>query len=103
MASCTAATERSSPLLTLPVFQSTTSHFRNGEKAVAPSRLYQLCAQFLPTINGATVLSDTPIPEGKNPLKENPITGNWPNHLLAKLFVTPALGHQLIPGLNLLD
>ena len=56
-----------------------TSHFRNGEKAVAPSRLYQLCAQFLPTINGATVLSDTPIPEGKNPLKENPITGNWPD------------------------
>jgi len=58
-----------------------TSHFRNGEKAVAPSRLYQLCAQFLPTINGATVLSDTPIPEGKNPLKENPITGNWPDQL----------------------
>ena len=58
-----------------------TSHFRNGEKAVAPSRLYQLCAQFLPAINGATVLSDTPIPEGKNPLKENPITGNWPDQL----------------------
>ena len=58
-----------------------TSHFRNGEKAVAPSRLYQLCAQFLPDINGATVLSDTPIPEGKNPLKENPITGNWPDQL----------------------
>jgi len=58
-----------------------TSHFRNGEKSVAPSRLYQLCAQFLPTINGATVLSDTPIPEGKNPLKENPITGNWPDQL----------------------
>jgi DNA helicase-2/ATP-dependent DNA helicase PcrA len=58
-----------------------TSHFRNGENAVAPSRLYQLCAQFLPGINGATVLSDTPIPEGKNPLKENPITGTWPDQL----------------------
>ena len=58
-----------------------TSHFRTGEKAVAPSRLYQLCAQFLPAIKGATVLSDTPIPEGKNPLKENPITGNWPDQL----------------------
>ena len=58
-----------------------TSHFRSGEKAVPPSRLYQLCAQYLPDINGATVLSDTPIPEGKNPLKENPITGNWPDHL----------------------
>ena len=56
-----------------------TSHFRNGENAVAPSRLYLLCAQFLPAIKGATVLSDTPIPEGKNPLKENPITGNWPD------------------------
>ena len=58
-----------------------TSHFRNGEKAVLPSRLYQLCAQFLPAINGATVLSDTPIPEGRNPLKENPITGSWPDNL----------------------
>ena len=58
-----------------------TSHFRNGENAVAPSRLYQLCAQFLPAIKGAIVLSDTPIPEGKNPLKENPITGNWPDQL----------------------
>ena len=58
-----------------------TSHFRNGENAVAPSRLYQLCAQFLPGINGATLLADTPIPEGKNPLKENPITGTWPDQL----------------------
>jgi DNA helicase-2/ATP-dependent DNA helicase PcrA len=58
-----------------------TSHFRNGENAVAPSRLYQLCAQFLPGINGATLLTDTPIPEGKNPLKENPITGTWPDQL----------------------
>ena len=56
-----------------------TSHFRNGENAVAPSRLYQLCAQYLPSIKGGTVLSDTQIPEGKNPLKENPITGNWPD------------------------
>jgi len=58
-----------------------TSHFRIGENAVTPSRLYQLCAQFLPGINGATVLFDTPIPEGKNPLKENPITGTWPDQL----------------------
>ncbi len=40
-----------------------------------------MCAQFLPAIKGAIVLSDTPIPEGKNPLKENPITGNWPDQL----------------------
>ena len=58
-----------------------TSHFRNGENAVPPSRLYQICTQFLPAINGATVLNDTPIPDGRNPLKENPITGIWPNQL----------------------
>ena len=56
-----------------------TSHFRNGENAVAPSKLYLICAEHLPGIAGATVLSDTPIPDGKNPLTENPITGNWPD------------------------
>jgi DNA helicase II / ATP-dependent DNA helicase PcrA len=56
-----------------------TSHFRNGENAVAPSRLYLICAQHLPEISGATVLTDTAIPDGKNPLIENPITGNWPD------------------------
>ena len=56
-----------------------TSHFRNGENAVAPSKLYLICAQHLPDIAGATVLTDTPIPDGKNPLIENPITGTWPD------------------------
>ncbi len=56
-----------------------TSHFRNGENAVAPSKLYLICAQHLPSIAGGVVLADTPIPEGRNPLKENPITGNWPD------------------------
>jgi len=56
-----------------------TSHFRNGENAVAPSKLYLICAQHLPNIAGATVLTDTPIPDGKNPLIENPITGTWPD------------------------
>ena len=56
-----------------------TSHFRNGENAVAPSKLYLICAEHLPGIAGATVLTDTPIPDGKNPLTENPITGNWPD------------------------
>ncbi|CAB4680495.1 unannotated protein [freshwater metagenome] len=56
-----------------------TSHFRNGENAVAPSSLYMICAQHLPDIAGATVLTDTPIPDGKNPLIENPITANWPD------------------------
>jgi DNA helicase-2/ATP-dependent DNA helicase PcrA len=56
-----------------------TSHFRNSENAVAPSKLYLICAQYLPNIAGATVLTDTPIPDGKNPLIENPITGTWPD------------------------
>ena len=56
-----------------------TSHFRNGENAVPPSKLYLICAEHLPGIAGATVLTDTPIPDGKNPLTENPITGNWPD------------------------
>jgi len=56
-----------------------TSHFRSGDNAVAPSRLFQLCAIHLPAIAGTTVLTDTHTPDGKNPLKENPITGNWPD------------------------
>jgi DNA helicase-2/ATP-dependent DNA helicase PcrA len=56
----------------------TTSHFRNGEKIVNPSSLFNIFANALIKINGGSVLSDTPIPEGRNPIKENPTTGIWP-------------------------
>jgi len=56
----------------------TTSHFRNGENIVAPSRLFQIFATTLPKITGGVVLADLPIPEGRNPIKENPTTGYWP-------------------------
>lgn len=56
-----------------------TSHFRNGENAVPPSRLFLICAEHLPTIPGASLLPDQVIPDGKNPLTENPITGSWPD------------------------
>ncbi|MEY4314388.1 MAG: hypothetical protein RIS93_968 [Actinomycetota bacterium] len=56
----------------------TTSHFRNGEKIVDPSSLFNTFASALTKIKGGRVLSDSPIPEGRNPIKENPTTGIWP-------------------------
>ena len=56
----------------------TTSHFRNGEKIVDPSSLFNTFASALTKIKGGSVLSDSPIPEGRNPIKENPTTGIWP-------------------------
>jgi len=56
----------------------TTSHFRNGEKLVDPSTLFNTFANALIKIKGGTVLTDTPVPEGRNPIKENPTTGIWP-------------------------
>jgi DNA helicase-2/ATP-dependent DNA helicase PcrA len=57
----------------------TTSHFRTGENAVAPSRLFQLFANALGSIPGGKVMADTQIPDGTNPMKENPITAFWPS------------------------
>jgi DNA helicase II / ATP-dependent DNA helicase PcrA len=56
----------------------TTSHFRNGEKIVNPSSLFNIFANALIKIKGGSVLTNTPIPEGRNPIKENPTTGIWP-------------------------
>jgi DNA helicase-2/ATP-dependent DNA helicase PcrA len=56
----------------------TTSHFRNGEKIVDPSSLFNTFASALIKIKGGIVLTDTPIPDGRNPIKENPTTGIWP-------------------------
>jgi DNA helicase-2/ATP-dependent DNA helicase PcrA len=57
----------------------TTSHFRTGENAVAPSRLFQLFANALGSIPGGKVIADELIPDGINPMKENPITAYWPS------------------------
>ncbi len=57
----------------------TTSHFRTGENAVAPSRLFQLFANVLEKIPGGKVIADAQIPDGINPMKENPITAYWPS------------------------
>ena len=57
----------------------TTSHFRTGENAVAPSRLFQLFANALEGIPGGKVIADELIPDGINPMKENPITAYWPS------------------------
>ena len=56
----------------------TTSHFRSGANIVAPSDLFILFAGALINIKGGVVLVDTPPPEGRNPIKENPTTGVWP-------------------------
>ena len=57
----------------------TTSHFRTGENAVAPSRLFQLFANALGSIPGGKVIADQVIPDGINPMKENPIFAYWPS------------------------
>ena len=56
----------------------TTSHFRNGENAVAPSRLFELFATALVNIAGGKVELTETTPDGRNPMKENPVTGTWP-------------------------
>jgi DNA helicase-2/ATP-dependent DNA helicase PcrA len=56
----------------------TTSHFRNGDKPVAPSALFEIFSKTIRKMKGGVVLNDTPVPVGRNPFKENPMTGNWP-------------------------
>lgn len=56
----------------------TTSHFRNGENIVNPSSLFNIFAKALIKIKGGALLTDTPVPVGRNPIKENPTTGIWP-------------------------
>ena len=56
----------------------TTSHFRSGDKPVAPSVLFEIFTKSIKEISGGIILNDVTAPVGKNPLKENPITGKWP-------------------------
>jgi DNA helicase-2/ATP-dependent DNA helicase PcrA len=55
-----------------------TSHFRTGANAVAPSELFEIFAAAAKNIAGAVVLNDSPAPDGRNPMKDNPTTGIWP-------------------------
>lgn len=55
-----------------------TSHFRSGVNAVAPSELFEIFAAAVKNISGAVVLNDSPVPDGRNPIKDNPTTGIWP-------------------------
>lgn len=57
----------------------TTSHFRTGENVVAPSPLFQLFANAVVGIPGGKVIAEAQIPDGINPMKENPITAYWPS------------------------
>jgi len=57
----------------------TTSHFRTGENVVAPSLLFQLFANAAAGIPGGKVIAEAQIPDGINPMKENPITAYWPS------------------------
>ena len=57
----------------------TTSVWRDGIKAVAPSEIYQFVALIAAT-QGGKILADAPTPgEGEvNPQLANPLTGTWP-------------------------
>ncbi|GBL18183.1 hypothetical protein EMGBS2_02520 [Actinomycetota bacterium] len=55
-----------------------TSHFRSGANAVAPSELFEIFAAAAKNIAGALVLNDSPPPDGRNPMRDNPTTGIWP-------------------------
>lgn len=57
-----------------------TSHFRTGTNAVAPSELFEIfaAAAAAKNIAGAVVLNESPAPDGRNPMRDNPTTGIWP-------------------------
>lgn len=59
----------------------TTSHFRTGENVVKPSRLFQLFAAAVVNIPGGKLIVQDEIPDGINPMKENPTTAHWPRQL----------------------
>ncbi|MFM8632560.1 MAG: ATP-dependent helicase, partial [Candidatus Nanopelagicus sp.] len=59
----------------------TTSHFRTGENVVKPSRLFQLFAASVVNIPGGKLMVQDEIPDGINPMKENPTTAHWPRQL----------------------
>ncbi|MBM3698388.1 MAG: ATP-dependent helicase [Actinobacteria bacterium] len=59
----------------------TTSHFRTGENVVKPSRLFQLFAAAVVNIPGGQLIVQDEIPDGINPMKENPTTAHWPRQL----------------------
>lgn len=57
----------------------TTSRWRDGSKAVAPSELYEFVA-LIAASHGGKILADAPPPADgeKNPQLENPLIGIWP-------------------------
>ncbi|CAB4707212.1 unannotated protein [freshwater metagenome] len=57
----------------------TTSHWRDGSKAVKPSEIFFLIAEVASALGGQ-LISDHPAPEdgAKNPTLENPVTATWP-------------------------
>ncbi len=57
----------------------TTSHWRDGTKAVEPSEIYEYVARSVAQNNGI-ILADTPRPDegATNPSAEDPMTGTWP-------------------------
>ncbi|MFM8825129.1 MAG: ATP-dependent helicase [Candidatus Nanopelagicus sp.] len=59
----------------------TTSHFRTGENVVKQSRLFQLFAGAVVNIPGGKLIVQDEIPDGINPMKENPTTAHWPRQL----------------------
>ena len=65
----------------------TTSHFRTGNQVVDPSTLFELFINASKDISGATIINQVDVPDGLNPLKENPKTSLWPtpSDKLAKL------------------
>ena len=56
----------------------TTSWFRNGNKAVDPSLLFSWVSEVDSQLNPQSPLISAELPDGNNPLKENPKTGVWP-------------------------
>lgn len=65
----------------------TTSHFRTGNQPVDPSKLFEIFTEASKKIRGASIINQVDVPDGINPLKENPKTSNWPkpNEKLVKL------------------
>jgi DNA helicase-2/ATP-dependent DNA helicase PcrA len=77
----------------------TTSHFRTGNQPVDPSKLFEIFTEASKKIRGASIINQVDVPDGINPIKENPKTSNWPksNEKLIKLRKIAEITQQARP------
>ena len=61
-----------------------TSHWRDGVKPVAPSRIFETVARVAAEIGTLITAAETPLPTDRNPAENLEITAQWPRDTLGK-------------------